>query len=351
MRENTLTHRQRLGLVWLGAVSPLFQRLPGELTTAGGLAWLGPVFALVPLALAALLVQRLLRGSGAASLTGALRRCVGGGLGRSLVFLYGLWSVTLCAAALRSGAERFRWAVFPEGSATVLLAVMTGLGLMAALGRLRTLGRMGEVCLPFLLLGLGLVMVPALGSVRPGNLLSGGGEAVPAAAMGALAVTNTVSGALLAAFLPAESPGSRKSWLRAAAGWALLGLGLCVVTVGRLGPALAGELPYPFFVMLRDVGLPGLLERVEALLCAQWVVTDFFLVATLLSAGGRCLTAGLTGREEPKRALTLLGGAAALLLAWLGPEGLWAALPVGNSLVVFGGLTAVLLVGRLRRRV
>ena len=50
MKERVLTHRQRMGLLWLGAVSPLFQRLPGALA-AGELAWLSPLLALVPIVL------------------------------------------------------------------------------------------------------------------------------------------------------------------------------------------------------------------------------------------------------------------------------------------------------------
>ena len=349
MKERVLTHRQRMGLLWLGAVSPLFQRLPGALAAAGELAWLSPLLALVPMGLLALLSRRLLAESEA--LGAALCRCLGHGVGRGLCLCYGLWAFVLCAAALRSGAERFRWAVFPESRATVLLLVMAALGLMAALGRPRSLGRMGEAVLPFLLLGLGLVLLPALTTVKPRHLLPGGSETLPPAAMGALAVTNTVSAALFASFLPAEGRGTKGDWLRTAAGWGLLGCLLCLATVGRLGPELAGELPYPFFVMLRDVGPRGLLERVEPLLCAQWVATDFVLTAVLLSAGGRCVARAVTGGEEKRRWSTIAGAVLALVLAWLGPEGLWAVLPVGNALGLFGGLTLALAVGRLRKRI
>ena len=62
MNPHILTARQRLALLWLGAISPVFQRLPGELLRggAGAAAWLSPVFALVPLGLTALLLHRLM---------------------------------------------------------------------------------------------------------------------------------------------------------------------------------------------------------------------------------------------------------------------------------------------------
>lgn len=351
MKPHILSARQRLALLWLGAVSPLFQRLPGALTGAGAALWLSPVFALVPLGLTALLLHRFLRPLPGAGLGEGLCRCLGAGAGRTMALIYGLWAFALCAAALRAGAERFRWAVFPESDATPFLLVMTALGLLGALGTLRTLGRMAEVVLPFLLLGLGLVLLPALTDIEADSLLAMRAENILPAAQGGLTVTNTAGAALFAAFLPAEDAGERRYWLRIAGGWALLGLILCAAVLGRLGAELTEELPYPFFVMIRDLRLLRLLERAEALLCAQWVVTDFLLTAVLLCAGGRCLTLCFTGRNKATPAAVLPGAAAAVLTAWLAPEGLWAVLPTGNALLLFGGLTAALAIGRLRRRI
>ena len=120
--------------------------------------------------------------------------------------------------------------------------------------------------------------------------------------------------------------------------------------MGRLGAELTGELPYPFFMMLRDFRFLRLLERVEALVCALWVVTDFFLTAVLLTAGGRCLAVALTGREDKRRWPTVAVAAGALAGAWFAPKWLWAAIPAGNGVLLLGGLGGIFLIGKIRRR-
>lgn len=351
MNGHTLTARQRLALLWLGAISPVFQRLPGALLQqgAGAAAWLAPILALVPLGLAGLLFCRLLRPLPGLGLAEGLCRCLGQPLGRGLSLVFAAWAVVLCASSLRSGAERFCFAVFPQSGAAPFLLVMSALGLMGALGRLRTLGRMAEAVLPFLLLGLALVLLPGLPGIEVENLRIPDGAQIPPAALGSLVVTNTASAAAFAAFLPGESVGRRRDWLWVFCSLGLLGLLLCAVTLGRLGAELSGELPYPFFLLLRDLRFLRLLERVEALLCAQWVFTDFFLTAVLLSAAGLCAATVCTGDGTRRRWPTVFASAAALGLAWLNPAALWGLLPTGNALLLFGGLTLTLVVGRLRK--
>ena len=350
MTDSLLTARQRLVLTGLGAVSPLFSRLPGAVADAGGLLWLAPVFALVPLCLTALLLYGLLRPLAGQSLCPGLCRVLGNGLGRGILFIYSIWAAVLWAGALCSGAERFCWALFPQSDVTAFLLVMAALALMGALGRLRTLGRMGEVVLPFLLITLGLIFLPGLGGVEWENLTESTPETIPAAAFGALTVTNTAACSLYGAFLPAEGAGSRREWLWVFGAMGLLGFFLSLVTVGRLGAELTRELPYPFFMMLRDFRFLRLLERVEALLCAMWVVTDFFVTALLLTAGGRCLTAAITGREDSEVWPTLAVAAVGLLGAWLAPTWLWALIPAGNGVLLLGGLTGIYIIGKMRRR-
>ena len=350
MTDSLLTARQRLVLTALGAVSPLFSRLPEAVADAGGVLWLAPVFSLVPLCLTALLLYGLLRPLAGQGLCPGLCRVMGHGLGRGILFIYSIWAAVLWAGALRSGAQRFCWALFPQSGVTAFLFVMAALALMGALGRLRTLGRMGEVVLPFLLMGLGLIFLPGLAGMEWENLTETSPEKGSAAAMGALSVTNTAACALYAAFLPAEGTGRRREWLSVFGAMGALGFLLCFVTVGRLGAELTGELPYPFFMMLRDFRFLRLLERVEALLCALWVVTDFFAAAILLSAGGRCLSAAITTREGTALWFTLAVAAVGLLGAFIAPAWLWAVIPAGNGILLLGGLTGIYITGRMRRR-
>ena len=70
----------------------------------------------------------------------------------------------------------------------------------------------------------------------------------------------------------------------------LLAALLCVTVVATFGAKLTTEMYYPFFVMIRCIRIFRLLERVEALVVAQWVTTDFLLLGALLQAATGELT-------------------------------------------------------------
>ena len=216
---------------------------------------------------------------------------------------------------------------------------------------MRTLGRFGEVTLPGLVLVLGFVLLPALGTVEKDNLLPGDFRQLPGVGPGALAVTNTVSAALFAAFLPGDAPGSRRGWMGMFASLGLLALVLCAVTVGRLGAELTAAMPYPFFALIRDVRILQLLERAEALIAAQWVITDFLLTAMLLQAGGQCVSLAFAGPGERQRTPVLAGATLGLIWAFFAPEALTAYVPAVNALLLFGVLVLVFVLGKLRRRI
>ena len=70
----------------------------------------------------------------------------------------------------------------------------------------------------------------------------------------------------------------------------LLAALLCVTVVATFGAKLTAEMHFPFFVMIRCIRIFRLLERVEALVVAQWVTTDFLLLGALLQAATGELT-------------------------------------------------------------
>ena len=151
---------------------------------------------------------------------------------------------------------------------------------------------------------------------------------------------------------------------------ALVMLLIVGVTLGRFGPELTGRFTYPFFALVRNTSLFGVAERIEALVTALWVFSDFVLFAFALSAGAGCLRLALglapEGLSERHGAFEMRGGR---WLIWLcaALAGLTAALIAPNSaslklfselvapglnlLAIFGLILPALLIGRARRKI
>ena len=311
-RTDRISRRQLSILLFVSALSPLIRQTPGmAVQSAGGAVWLSALLALVPLPLAGLLLGRLTRkrlpGEG---LGGALLRVFGRFGGTAAVLLYTVWTVFYAGFVLRAGADRFVTAVYPGSRPWLFMAVMAALCVPACLGRLKTLGRCAEIALPLLTLVFLFVFLFCLPGLDAANLAPLSRETVRDAARGTLWLLSTMSVLLLLAFLSDRTePGP----LAASFNRALLALGalaalLCVTVVGTFGASLTAEMHYPFFVMIRCIRVFRLLERVEALVVAQWVVTDFLLLGALLQSatGNLTLCFPKLGRQRGVVALSCL---------------------------------------------
>jgi len=135
------------------------------------------------------------------------------------------------------------------------------------------------------------------------------------------ALAGTLTFTVYAAFLEhrVERGHEGKSLLLPLLGTVLLVLALGIVTLGSFGAALTGAMRHPFFVLIRDVRLFNLLERIEALIIVQWVLTDFVLVGLLCQVAASNLSFVFGGGEGLRRifavVVTMLATAAAYLCA------------------------------------
>ena len=84
-------------------------------------------------------------------------------------------------------------------------------------------------------------------------------------------------------------------WLALAALCALL-LGL--ITIGSLSPELCAGFLSPALAVVRNISVFGTDARVDSVIVAIWVITDFALVASLLGIASRLLRSLAPGRSK-----------------------------------------------------
>ena len=121
---------------------------------------------------------------------------------------------------------------------------------------------------------------------------------------------------------------------------------------------------------MRNTSVFGVTERIEALVTALWVLSDFVLFAFALSAGSGCLRLafglGLDAVSEKRALFDLRGGRwliwlcaalSALTAALIAPDSAALALvsqviaPGVNLLMLFGLALPALLIGRIRGKI
>ena len=320
MTEPSSRQLKALGFVML--LSPATRLLPGAAAReAGHAGWLAPLLAIPFSILVSLLVGRAMSkkepGEGLGELITRRSPCVG----RAFCGLYALYLALYAGFALRSAASRFIYTIYTGASPWIFVAVGLALGLLGALGSEKRLARSAEIfrvlliaaLLPIAVVGLAQADLRAL---APFPLP----EPLPLAE-GVLTALGTVGFVLVnVPLLETGTPIERRG--RAMSLWSaricvFLAL-LCAAVIGRFGPELSAALAYPFFALVRNTGLFGVAERIEALVTALWVLSDFVLAAFSLTAAARLARLALNIKARPgplsPRALTS-AACAALALA------------------------------------
>lgn len=313
---DTITPRQLVALGVVGLLSPLVRRFPQALAAAGRNGWLAAPLAALPLLLWPLLYRALLRRRGGETAKPAdLRAALRSGLGPVLFYLYPIWMICYAGFLLRAGAVRLLSTVYPAAGPAVFVLGMALLCALAASGSLRALARSAMLLRPLLLAVIGLVLALSADSLDPGLLFPVTGTGILEAAPAAAELANALGAAFPLAFLCAKSDALPSNWQLFGWGGALLGLCLAaaVCCFAMFGPALTARMHYPFFMLARDVTVLGAVERVEPLVAALWIASDFTMIGVLLWMSARLILP--KGLDAPKAQTRRSAPAAALAAA------------------------------------
>lgn len=294
MGFKSIPKKQFAAIILTSMLSPLFRTLPrAAVHSAGKGAWLCVLpaffFLMAMLALHGCFIRQLRPGMSYADL---ILKWLGPAAGRLVLILYWIWFLFYTGFVLRSGAERLAAAVYPESSVFPFMLVTATLCLLVSLGSLRAAGRCAFLLRSFLLVTLGIILLFAAPNISRENLmpvpwldfkgiLLG---ALPIAAVGGLAGSFPF---LMGYVETVEQPVRKTVPLILAT--LTIAVILCVEVVGTFGPAMTEKLTYPFFLMVRDISIFHITQRIEAVVVVLWIFADFILCSAMLRCAHECL--------------------------------------------------------------
>ena len=293
MNRNLITRKQFSAAILVSLLSPLLRLLPQTaVRLAGRAAWLSALPAVLALlALAALLGayrQYMRPGEG---MGGLLLRWLGPAAGRVVLVLFAAWFLLYASFILRSGAERLVSTIYPSSGQLLFVLTAIAMCLVISLGSLRAAARTAVILRAVLFGALALVIVFSAPNMEAGQLLPIGFRDTGPVLLGTwpFASVGAVAGAFSFLSGYVERPKDNK-WLVSLL-LLILGLGglICAAVVSVFGPALTGEMTYPFFVMIRNISIFDLVPRIEALVVAAWVMADLMLCVMLLRSAHEAL--------------------------------------------------------------
>ncbi|MBQ5810166.1 MAG: GerAB/ArcD/ProY family transporter, partial [Clostridia bacterium] len=281
--KDAITATQLAILSFTGLFSPLIWLLPHTAShIAGSASVFSPLIAILPLGVLAFVIFSLIKnrrsGEGLADI---IIRCTGNTAGRIICFLYLLWFIFYAAVSLRSSSERFLSTIFPGGSLWVFMPITLLLAVIGALGKVRSLAGAAQIFFRVIVLALLGIFLFTLPSVSRYNLLPYTYKDIPAAALGGLAVANAISPAIYILFLLTKVEKeklSKKTPLLLTFLMLLISLLMFITIIGNFGEQFTATMQNPFFTMIRNISIFDVVERVEAVVVAMWVLTDFIFL-------------------------------------------------------------------------
>ena len=312
---------QLLALCSITALTPALRLLPSlsaELAGQGG--WLSILLALPVAALYGALLWRFRRTrTEGESIPALWRRAAGPRAGAVLLALAALWLLFNAAFTLRDSAQRLIGTVYPYADRRLFILPLGLLAAAAGSGNARRLTRTAKLVLPLSVGAILLTLLFALPEIDPENLLPlrlRGAELL----RGALPTLETACLILALLFFLSDGLEGELRYRSVVLRLCLLGglmAALTAAVIGAFGHELTARLTQPYFSLVRDLVLFRTLERMEALLVALWIFSDFLLSASLLLIA-RHFCEELLGRRIWLAAL--LGAASVTAACFLAPE-------------------------------
>ena len=371
---DTINRKQIASMGFVALLSPIIRLLPRQLVMiAGNTAWISPLISIFPLLLMLCFMNWFLKNRQPEEGLGDLfLRALGGFFGKIILLLFTVWLLFYCGFTLRVGADRFISTVYPNSLPWTFIIGMVLLSLMATLGRLQVLARTARVFLPFLLVVFAIVFAFSAPDMDVKNLMPVTYLDTKNILMAVIPILNTTSIIAYTAFLDGYMD-ERTSLLISYWKWVILIIiiiTLLVITaLSVFGAELVTRINHLFLVMIRGISITSLLERIEAVVVAFWVVTDFVLASMFLFVCIENLHL-ILGIKRNKRnvdpffslkngrwMIWLCSIIVALIAILIAPSSFslhWFSetfIPITNLIFIFGLLPIICIIGKLRKKI
>ena len=239
--------------------------------------------------------------------------------GKLLLLLCGAGFLLYGAFILRSSVERLLDTLYINAQKSYLLILCAASSVFAGMRGEKTIGRFCKLVFPILLTVVAATLLAGITNVRKEWLFPVGNMEWRGAVAGAMPLADVLlllPGLSYLADLRTEEITWKRCMAMVLTADLFLG-GISAVTIGSLSANVTAQLKNPYFVMVRDIEISDAIERIEAIVVAAWVITDYVLIASAMGIASKLWQKGV-GAGKKKFWVALTGG---LMLAasWVIP--------------------------------
>ncbi len=281
--KGKISVRQLVIIFVMLTISPSIRIFP-QLTTqiAGKAAWLSPVVGVIPMIFLILIVSSFYKKNGSDNLGDIFCKVLGKIPGRIVCFIYLIWIIILTSLYIRYYAERILSSIMPHTSIVFLVSVMLIIEYYGLSGGLTPLARVNELIFIIYMVIFVLITILSLPQIKYENLMNVGYlDAWPV--IKSSYATFTVWGYFIFVFFFSDEVNNKektkKYSIQGLICVFIIGVITLVLTVGALGAHIVPHIPLPFFIVVKNISILNSIDRMESILLALWVLSDFIIIS------------------------------------------------------------------------
>lgn len=359
--ERKVSLEQIMALVFVSLLSPIIRLLPQQpAKIAFSAAWLSPIAAIIPsLLFMWLLTSIMKKRKEEEGLADVFMKAIGKTCGKIVLVLYALWLIFYTGFILRTAAERLLSSVYENGSITIFVVVTLIVAVIAAMGSIGGLARTGQVFAIIIGTTIVLATLFAVPNIKFENLLPVSYLDIGKIFLGALPIVNIATVSTYFAFLGGKTT-LRQKESRVINKWVIIftvAIFLIIfATIGTLSAQLAMKTQNPFFGMIREITILGIVERLESVVIGIWVFSDFVFIASMLFITTELFSVVFNGKKRQMFVPPV--SIAALVVAFLIVNNAFELMSISDIIIPLSNVTftlvillTVFIIGKIRKKI
>lgn len=288
MRSKRLLSRYEMVCMgFLCILSPIVRTMPRQqVLNAWDSAWICPLLAGIPFILLLLLTESCFRRADPCDgFTELFIKGLGKTAGTIVAFFFVVWFLFYTAFALRVGADRYVATAYKLSNPLFFTVVILFLASLPVFDSLRSLARTSLIFFPILFVILTVIFSFAGADVKKECIAPLSSADWPAVFRTIPPVTNVIGLSVYYGFLEGRIE-NKKGRLLAAGIWLLLAVAviflICYISLGVFSAQEVTRQNYTFFFMVQSLPRLNSIVRVEPVIIALWVASDFVFISSLL---------------------------------------------------------------------
>lgn len=275
--------RQAVFLFLTIVFSPAIRIIPVySARKANEAAWLAPIVAVIMFVLISLVLNKLYKNYANLSLMQIYSNIIGKFLGKVLVLVHLVWITLLISLYLRYFGIRLVASVYPNTSLSIFLISMLIVVIYVLRYGLVTLARMNEIILPFLVITFTIISFLLLPYIKAEFLTPITYRSiipVISASVGTTGIMAYFTFFFILGDYINNKERITKIGMQTALYLLISQISLIIITVGTFSHNVIARSQLPFLIAVKQISLFNTLEKIDSVVVALWVVSDFVLIS------------------------------------------------------------------------